>query len=179
MQETAENTRNYYHILSKLEDDPTYIVDYIKYRLDFYDRNATIKTKRIRNKKRARKLFINRMLVSGSVFSKELYDKITERLHKQRETLYEWSIPKPKGSWKALFHQSIKNLSDYTGVSMDKVTQCFTSEQIWYYNDCMTWDYLQSFKEWEAYNQNLYVKNAGWLSDEQKDLLEFLKSKKD
>jgi hypothetical protein len=62
-------------------------------------------------------------------FSSNLYENIVNRLHKSHTSIYTKEIKNPKGK-KQLLQRTDKNLSEYTGVAMDKVKECFTQEQI-------------------------------------------------
>jgi hypothetical protein len=59
---------------------------------------------------------------------------------------------------------------------MDKVKECFTQEQIWYFFDCMNWDYYDTFPAWEQENKRILFSMDKWLSESQKTLLEELRA---
>lgn len=174
-QATADNTDEYYEIISHLINDEKYKSQYIIYWSNFFENSFVVDTRYKRLLKLYyKRFFINTISLYHRDYDENLYKNITERLHKIYISKYTKNIRAPK-SWKRLFSVSKKILSEFLGVPVYKVSSEFTKEQISYYYDCMTRDYYDTFKQGIQENKTILYAEQWGLTQDQKDTLSYIK----
>ena len=103
--------------------------------------------------------------------------EISSLIHKNRESKYsDEHEAKQKWSRKQLFQNSLFVLSDMTWIPTDKIYKRLTMEQIGWMMDKAKHDYYDTFEDGQAVNLSVKVKMG--ISEEQKDLLDYIKATK-
>jgi hypothetical protein len=98
-------------------------------------------------------------------------------MHKTRKSRYEDEyIPRQKWERKNLFPSTESVIYEQTGIPADQIYKRLTLEQIGRRKDKVLFDYLETYDDGKAVNTN--VKSKAGLSQEQKDLLAYIKENK-
>jgi hypothetical protein len=172
MQATANETNEYLEILELLIWDDTAkqirgIMLQKKYINDFLDR--TYPTKRYNIKKR-QVLSLVKINIDDYVWA------IVWMLHPLRKSIYSDTKPAKVNGKKPKdypFDNHLEVIAKKTGISIDRLYDRLTIEQIGWYIDKVVYDSYETFKEWQAINAKIVSK---WgLNSEQKKDLEIIK----
>ena len=86
----------------------------------------------------------------------------------QSEVKPEWYRPR------ALFN-SDTYLAEKCNCSIEKVRDILTDEQIWFIIDDNRRDYYETFDKWKKLNDEIIKENDRYLSDQEKQVLEYIK----
>ena len=176
-QATAEETKDYFSMLEAYEKWNKFeklarekkIEDYFFW---IITKNIVkIKKNKRYHTKRKLLLYIKRK-------SWEFCVDMVSTMHTQRKSVYS-NLPRAYPKWSKnqknrthFFQSDLQIMKDKTGVSADKINEVFTAEQIWRWIDKATYDFYESFDEWQAVN-NMLIKQT-WLSKEQQELLDYI-----
>lgn len=176
-QATAEETLEYFELLETLSKwTLDQKIDSIKklnsYYLSFIKEKSDYKWRNI--KKKQRLSLVKRELSS-------YIDDILQLLHPTRKSIY-FETQSPKIDWKkprnSIFPNDRESIYKKTGIPVDKIYEKLTLEQIGWYIDKIVFEVYETFKEWKAINDKIMFNKVGWLTEEDKKDLEFIKSQK-
>jgi len=174
-QATAQETKDFYKTIQTIsewgfEQKIDAIVELNRYYYDFIKNKTNIRRYNIRKRKVL-------SLVKNELAS--YVDQLLTLLHPTRKSIYT-DTNMPKINWKNarqwLFPNEKEAIYKKTGISTDIIYDKLTMEQVGWYLDKIVFENYEMFKEWKAINDRLSSK--WWLSDTDKELLEFIKSQK-
>ena len=175
-QALAKDTRHYVSMIQAIQKDETLLYEMSLYWGQFFDKHIT----QISNKRYYPKQFIFKKV--KKVFIEKLYEDIQTLYHKPYDSIYEWmNIPtmmhkdwkKEKAIRTSVLNSSEKNIYDYTGTPICELDDKYTLEQIWFFHDVITRNYLENFDAWKVVNDR--ARTNKWLNTEQKQILEYIK----
>ena len=179
-QATAEETKDNDELSKRLADpDPIKRMEALRdlweYYVNFIKKASNFK--RYQFRKRA---MINEVLLDID----EYITPILAMVHKLWHSLYlNYDIPKIDGQKPrpTLFENIAETIFKKTGVSVDKIYQTFTAEQIGRYTDKAIFQSFETFKEGKEINDKVnrgLNKNKGWLSPEDQADLDIILAQK-
>lgn len=107
----------------------------------------------------------------------DYHNEIMDSLHKVWTSKYDdEEEPKQKGERKQLFQNTEQIIYEMTGIPINEIHNILTIEQIGRWLDKARFDYYETFDAGKAINTN--VRSKMGLSQEQKDLLDYIKNTK-
>ena len=178
-QATANDTKDFYTLIEevgkwdreKIKELNDYYISLIKNwieRWKWWQIRKNIKKTQLR-------LLVKRELAS-------YIQEVIQYTHQQRESVYK-NTETPKIDWKSprgsMFTNEKEVIYEKTGIPTNKIYDELTMEQIWWYLDKIVFSTYESFEEWRKINDKLMrAKNKWWLTKEDKEDLEFIKSQK-
>jgi hypothetical protein len=174
-QATAQETMDFYNIMwaiSKwdIEEKIENIVSINKYFRNFIKKHSSHRWINLKERRKISLVLDNMDLYINDIIS--AIHPLWDSVYKDKEL--------PKIKWKknrtSLFPNDRESIYKKTGIPTDKIYDTLTMEQIWWYIDKIVYDVYETFPEGQAINDTIGKK--AWLSEEDKQLLEFIKSQK-
>jgi len=172
-QAMAQETDDYIQIINNLNESDTIEDKFRWYKQESEYRNNKLNKSLMIKKGLLNKRKQKRQLNLVKKYFENYKDEIFAIIHKFWVSKYaDMPTAQPKNSKDPVFNWSFWIISDATGLSVCDVPLRLTKEQIWRRFDKLTYEYYDSFKEWQIINSRVRGKmNKEW---KYKELLDYM-----